>query len=162
MRIKKTDNVRSDFRAADGVYKPNQGETPLSGKDSGGNEMKVVAQVADVTKNLASVMETRDWINCVLFHKNGGYINTNDEARRRSQDEDSGDIAEGSASAHRETRTQFLFQSESRQGGKEASRIFCSEGSGENKVEHSIENGSRRGQGAGEEQIWSSIGDQGR
>ena len=38
--------------------------------------MKVVAHVADVTKNLASVMEMADRGNWVMFHKDGEYIQT--------------------------------------------------------------------------------------
>ena len=38
--------------------------------------MKVVAQVADVTKNLASVMEMVDRGNWVMFNKQGGFIQT--------------------------------------------------------------------------------------
>ena len=38
--------------------------------------MKVMAQVADVTKNLASVMQMVDRGNWILFHKEGGYIQT--------------------------------------------------------------------------------------
>ena len=38
--------------------------------------MRIIAQVADVTKNLASVMEMVDRGNWVIFHKDGGYIQT--------------------------------------------------------------------------------------
>ena len=43
--------------------------------------MKVVAQVADVTKNLASVMEMVDRGNLVTFHKEVGYIQTTKKKR---------------------------------------------------------------------------------
>ena len=76
MKVRKTDNVGKNFRAANGAHIPNQGETTIAGKDRGGNKLKIVAQVADVTKNLASVMEMVDRGNWVIFHKEGGYIQT--------------------------------------------------------------------------------------
>ena len=76
MKVKKTDNVGKNFRAANGAHIPNQGETIIAGKDKGGNILKIVAQVADVTKNLASVMEMVDRGNWVMFHREGGYIQT--------------------------------------------------------------------------------------
>ena len=66
---------------------PNQGETIIEGSDAAGGKMKVVAQVADVTKNLASVMEMVDRGNLVIFHKEGGYIQTmkkEDELKMRT------------------------------------------------------------------------------
>ena len=42
MRIKETDNVGRHFRSANGEHIPNQGETTISGRDSGGNMLKVV------------------------------------------------------------------------------------------------------------------------
>ena len=60
MKVNRTENVGKNFRAANGAHIPNQGETTIAGKDRGGNKLKIVAQVADVTKNLASVMEMVD------------------------------------------------------------------------------------------------------
>ena len=76
MKVRKTPNVGKNVRAANGAYIPNQGETTITGKDAGGHRLKVVAQVADVTKNLASVMEMVDRGNWVIFHKEEGYIQT--------------------------------------------------------------------------------------
>ena len=76
MKVKKTDNVGKNFRTANGAHIPNQGETTIEGRDATGAKLKVVAQVADVTKNLASVMEMVDRGNWVIFHKEGGYIQT--------------------------------------------------------------------------------------
>jgi len=76
MKVKKTENTGKNFKAANGNHIPNQGETTIVGKDIGGHAIKVVAQVAGVTKNLASVMEMVDRGNWVIFHKEGGYIQT--------------------------------------------------------------------------------------
>ena len=76
MKVKKSENVGKNFRTANGAHIPNQGETIIEGKDSAGGKLKVVAQVADVTKNLASVMEMVDRGNWVIFNKEGGYIQT--------------------------------------------------------------------------------------
>ena len=73
MKVKKTDNVGKNFRTANGAHISNQGETTIAGKDAGGQKLKVVAQVADVTKNLASVMEMVDRGNWVIFNKEDGY-----------------------------------------------------------------------------------------
>ena len=76
MKVRKTDNVGKNFRTANGAHIPSQGETTIAGRDASGAKLKVVAQVADVTKNLASVMEMVDRGNWVIFHKEGGYIQT--------------------------------------------------------------------------------------
>jgi hypothetical protein len=76
MQVKRTINVGKNFKAANGAHIPNQGETTITGKDKGGNKLRIIAQVADVTKNLASVMEMVDRGNWVIFHKDGGYIQT--------------------------------------------------------------------------------------
>ena len=76
MKVKRSENVGKNFTAANGAHIPNQGETIITGKDAGGNNMRIIAQVADVTKNLASVMEMVDRGNWVIFHKDGGYIQT--------------------------------------------------------------------------------------
>ena len=60
MKMRKTENVGKNFRTASGAHIPNQGETIIEGNDAAGGKLKVVAQVADVTKNLASVMEMVD------------------------------------------------------------------------------------------------------
>ena len=76
MKVRKSENVGKNFRTANGAHIPNQGETTIEGKDAEGGKLKIVAQVADVTKNLASVMEMVDRGNWVMFHKTGGYIQT--------------------------------------------------------------------------------------
>ena len=76
MKVKKSENVGKNFRTANGAHIPNQGETTIEGRDATGAKLKVVAQVADVTKNLASVMEMVDRGGWVIFHKEGGYIQT--------------------------------------------------------------------------------------
>ena len=76
MKVKRTENVGKNFRTANGAHIPNQGEAIIEGKDTTGGKLKVVAQVADVTKNLASVMEMVDRGNWVIFNKEGGYIQT--------------------------------------------------------------------------------------
>ena len=87
MKVRKSENVGKNFRTANGAHIPNQGETIIEGKDSAGGNLKVVAQVADVTKNLASVMEMVDRGNWVIFHKQGGFIQTmkkEDELKMRT------------------------------------------------------------------------------
>ena len=76
MKVRKTEHFGKNFRAANGAHIPKQGETTIAGKDRGGNKLKIVAQVADVTKNFASVMEMVDRGNWLIFHKEGGYIQT--------------------------------------------------------------------------------------
>ena len=46
------------------------------GKGATGGKFKVVAQVAGVAENLASVMEMVDRGDWVIFQKHGGYIQT--------------------------------------------------------------------------------------
>ena len=76
MKVKRTENVGNNFRTANGAHIPNQGEAIIEGQDTTVGKLKVVAQVADVTKNLASVMEMVDRGNWVIFNKEGGYIQT--------------------------------------------------------------------------------------
>ena len=49
---------------------------PHRGDDAGGHKIEVLAQVVDVTQNLASVMEMVDRGLCVIFHKECGCIQT--------------------------------------------------------------------------------------
>ena len=56
MKVKKTEHVGLNFRAANGAHIPSQGETIIEGRDASGAKLKVVAQFAEVTKSLASVM----------------------------------------------------------------------------------------------------------
>ena len=61
---------------SNGAHIPTQGETIITGKDSEGHELKVVAQVGHDTKTLASVMTIVDQGNWVILYEGGGYIQT--------------------------------------------------------------------------------------
>lgn len=60
MTIKKTKNTGKTFRVANGAQIPNHGETIVNGKSVNGTKMKVIAQVAEITKPLASANELVD------------------------------------------------------------------------------------------------------
>ena len=53
IKVKGSEDVGKNFRPANAAHVPNQGETIIRGKHSGGQNLRVVAQVADVTKNSA-------------------------------------------------------------------------------------------------------------
>ena len=76
MKVKRTENVGENFRTANGAHIPNQGEAIIEGSDTTEGKFKVVVQVADVTSNLASVVEMADRGSWVIFIKEGGYIQT--------------------------------------------------------------------------------------
>ena len=82
--IKPTKDTGRNFRAANGGLIPNLGAVELKGKSINNSNMKVVAQVAHVTKPLASAMEMVRADNLVILHKEGGIIkHMSDEQRRR-------------------------------------------------------------------------------
>jgi hypothetical protein len=74
MQIKKTKNTGRMFRSASGNEIPNQGETTIQGGGENGGALKVVAQVADITKPLASANEIVDAGNLVVMVKDEGLI----------------------------------------------------------------------------------------
>ena len=74
MQIKKTKNTGRMFRSASGNEIPNQGETTIQGVGENGGALKVVAQVADITKPLASANEIVDAGNLVVMVKDEGLI----------------------------------------------------------------------------------------
>jgi len=63
-----------NFRVANGSRIPNLGEQFISGKTSNGRDIKFRAQVADVTKPLASVHEMVESGCTVVFGKDRSYI----------------------------------------------------------------------------------------
>ena len=71
-KVKKTIMVEN-LRTADGAITPNQGEIPITRRDASGNKLKVVTQLADVTKNLASWVDMVDRGNCGILPKDGDY-----------------------------------------------------------------------------------------
>ena len=71
-KLKSTGGGKS-FRVANGKVIPNLGSTVVGGKIArNGNQVKFTAQVADVTKPLASVDEMVGAGNLVVLHKDGG------------------------------------------------------------------------------------------
>ena len=71
-KLKSTGGGKS-FRVANGKVIPNLGSTVVGGKVArNGNQVKFTAQVADVTKPLASVDEMVEAGNLVVLHKDGG------------------------------------------------------------------------------------------
>ena len=52
-KVKNTENVGKNIEATHGAHTSGQVEAIIAGNDSGGHKLKVVAQVADVTKHLA-------------------------------------------------------------------------------------------------------------
>ena len=74
MQIKKTRNIGKTFRVANGATVPNQGETEIVGTATSGTKMKVTAQVAKITKPLASANEMVDAMNLIIMHKDGGMV----------------------------------------------------------------------------------------
>ena len=105
MKVKKTEHAEKNFRAANGAHIPNQGETIIEGRDASGGKLKVVAQVADGTKNLASVMEMVDRRNWVKFRKEGGCIQLMKKEEIESQNID--EHFERSQGTHCEGRESF-------------------------------------------------------
>ena len=67
MQIKKTKNIGRMFWCAGGNEIPNQGETTVQGTGENGGALKVVAQVAESTKPLASANEIVDAGNVVVM-----------------------------------------------------------------------------------------------
>ena len=74
MTIKETKDTGRNFRAANGGLIPNEGETTIKGKSELGNKIKMKAQVAAVTKPLASASEVVDANDWIILHKKGGMI----------------------------------------------------------------------------------------
>ena len=74
LQIKKTKNTGKTFRVANGATVPNQGETEIIGTAISGTKMKVTAQVAKITKPLASANEMVDAMNLIIMHKDGGMV----------------------------------------------------------------------------------------
>jgi len=72
MTIKKG-RSNGGFRVANGQTIPNLGEVKLEGLGEKGN-VKMTAQVAAVTKPLASVFEMTESGNLVILHKTGGTV----------------------------------------------------------------------------------------
>ena len=69
----KSTGAGKSFRVANGKEIPNLGSTVVDGKVArNGNPVKFTAQVADVTKPLASVDEMVEAGNLVVLHKDGG------------------------------------------------------------------------------------------
>ena len=78
MKMRKSVNVGRSVRTSNGARIQDQGQITVVRKDSRRNILKVVAQVPDVTRNLASVMErldTRSWVT-----PQGSRIHAVDEA----------------------------------------------------------------------------------
>ena len=74
MKVKKTKNTGKTFRVANGAQIPNLGETIIHGQSENDTKMKITAQVAAITKPLASANELVDADNIILLHKHGGIV----------------------------------------------------------------------------------------
>jgi hypothetical protein len=75
MEVKKGKTTGGAFRVANGEVIPNLGEAKISGHAViGQSPMKMTAQVAAITKPLASVTEMVDSGNIVIMHKTGGIV----------------------------------------------------------------------------------------
>ena len=71
----KSTGAGKSFRVANGKEIPNLGSTLIDGKVAlSGNPVKFNAQVADITKPLASVDEMVESGNLVVLHKDGGVV----------------------------------------------------------------------------------------
>ena len=75
MKPCKTANTGKNFRVAEGTLIPNEGELRLNG-ESNQAPLDFKAQVAKVTKPLASTIEMADAGNIVITHKDGGLVRT--------------------------------------------------------------------------------------
>ena len=73
MKPYKTANTGKNFRVAEGTLIPNEGELRLNG-ESNQAPLDFKAQVAKVTKPLASTIEMADAGNIVITHKDGGLV----------------------------------------------------------------------------------------
>ena len=73
MEMKKGKGYGGGFRVANGETIPNLGEVKLEGIGSSGN-VKMTAQVAAVTKPLASAFEMTESGNLVILHRTGGIV----------------------------------------------------------------------------------------
>ena len=87
MKIARTKDTGRPFRVANGQEIPNQGEATISGKSANGQRMKFKAQVADITKPLASANEIVDANNIILLAKEGGIVKKLSEDERRAVNE---------------------------------------------------------------------------
>ena len=74
------DNCKN-FRVANGSRIPNLGEQLITGKTSSGRDIKFRAQVADVTKPLASVHEMVESGCTVVFAKGRSYIRSDSSGK---------------------------------------------------------------------------------
>ena len=86
-KIKKTTDTGRNFRAANGGLIPNLGAVELKGKSINNANMKVVAQVAEVTKPLASAVEMVQAGNVVVLSKQGGIIKHMDDKQMAQLEE---------------------------------------------------------------------------
>ena len=73
MKPYKTAHTGKNFRVAEGTLIPNEGELRLNG-ESNQAPLDFKAQVAKVTKPLASTIEMADAGNIVITHKDGGLV----------------------------------------------------------------------------------------
>ena len=73
MKPYRTANTGKNFRVAEGTLIPNEGELRLNG-ESNQAPLDFKAQVAKVTKPLASTIEMADAGNIVITHKDGGLV----------------------------------------------------------------------------------------
>ena len=85
--IVRTKDTGRNFRAANGGLIPNLGAVKVKGKALNQEKMAVVAQVADVTKPLASAMEIVQADNVVMLTKKGGMIKKMDDEQVRQLEE---------------------------------------------------------------------------
>ena len=69
-----TKDTGRNFRAANGGFIPDLGAVELNGKSVNKSNMKVVAQVAEDTKPLATAVEMVQANNIVVLNKKGGTI----------------------------------------------------------------------------------------
>ena len=69
----KSANTGKKFRVAEGTLIPNEGELKVKGL-SNKSHVDIKAQVAKVTKPLASTIEMADAGNIVITHKTGGLV----------------------------------------------------------------------------------------
>ena len=73
MKPYRTANTGTNFRVAEGTLIPNEGKLRLNG-ESNQAPLDFKAQVAKVTKPLASTIEMADAGNIVITHKSGGPV----------------------------------------------------------------------------------------
>ena len=82
-KIRTTESTGRNFRAANGNLIPNMGAVRLRGKANNDEKLAITAQVADVSKPLASAIEMVQSDNVIIMDKEGGMIKYLDGDKRK-------------------------------------------------------------------------------